>query len=430
MNLGSLWRCGNRAREKAVRERTPALEWLEPRILLNADSLPLEPPVFLEPPLRTSALSVDLNQAPSVRKCDSSVSVVTEAVGFSVPQIPDLPAGRPTLVESGPDPVLSIPLDLSASPAETLTVPVSLDLSNLGPTDLLLAGEIELQYDTDIFDVANADVRLGTLLSGWSLVANVDDTTGLARLGFYNTASPTEISGTALEVDFHVRPEAPPGATILDLLDSSSLMEGALTLTLEDGEVTIIGANNAPVAADDDYVTVEDSALAVDAAQGVLKNDSDAGSTDIASVALASVIQPAHGVVAVNADGSFRYTPDQDYFGIDGFAYQAIDTQGALSNVAMVTIVVSADNDAPVLDSVGSQAIDEGSTLTFTVTASDVDTPMHDLTFELDAGAPAGASVTPGGVFIWTPTEGQGPGSYDLTIRVMDNGTPNLYDRK
>ena len=34
------------------------------------------------------------------------------------------------------------------------------------------------------------------------------------------------------------------------------------------------------------------------------------------------------------------------------------------------------------------------------------------------------------GVFNWTPGEGQGPGSYNLTIRVTDNGTPSLYDEE
>jgi hypothetical protein len=370
-------------------------------------------------PMKDPVLIGDVTGNGSVSGLDAAY-VASKVVGFSVPQIPDMPAGLPPLVAGGPDPLLSIPLGLSAPPGGTLTVPVSLDLSDLGPMDLLLAGDIELEYDTDVFDVANADVRLGALLSGWSLVANVDDTTGLARLGFYNITPPSGISGTALEIDLHVRLEAPPGTTTLDLLDSSSLMEGQLTLTLEDGEVTVTGVNNAPVAADDNYATVEDAALVVDVAQGVLSNDGDADPADIVSVELALVTQPAHGVVAVKADGSFIYTPDQDYFGTDGFAYQAIDSQHALSNIATVTIVVSEDNDAPVLGSVGNQTVDEGSTLTFTVTASDVDTPVQALTFNLDAGSPAGANTTAGGVFTWTPTEGQGPSNYTFAVVVSD----------
>ena len=51
------------------------------------------------------------------------------------------------------------------------------------------------------------------------------------------------------------------------------------------------------------------------------------------------------------------------------------------------------------------------------------------LTFALDPGAPAGAGIDPRtGVFTWTPTEAQGPGVYDVTIRVTDNGSPALSD--
>ncbi|MEX2172869.1 MAG: PKD domain-containing protein, partial [Pirellulaceae bacterium] len=47
------------------------------------------------------------------------------------------------------------------------------------------------------------------------------------------------------------------------------------------------------------------------------------------------------------------------------------------------------------------------------------------LTFSLDAGAPAGASIEPStGVFNWVPDDG--PASYSVTIRVRDNGNPAL----
>ncbi len=44
-------------------------------------------------------------------------------------------------------------------------------------------------------------------------------------------------------------------------------------------------------------------------------------------------------------------------------------------------------NTAPVLDPIGNQSVDELSTLTFTVTASDSDLPSDTLTFSLDAAS-------------------------------------------
>ena len=42
---------------------------------------------------------------------------------------------------------------------------------------------------------------------------------------------------------------------------------------------------------------------------------------------------------------------------------------------------------------------------------------------------PAGASIDPAtGVFSWTPSEAQGPGTYTFDVVVSDDGTPNLSD--
>jgi uncharacterized protein (UPF0179 family) len=92
------------------------------------------------------------------------------------------------------------------------------------------------------------------------------------------------------------------------------------------------------------------------------------------------------------------------------------------------SITVAAGNTAPVLDPIGNKTVNELAPLTFTATATDTDVPANVLTFSLDAGAPAGASITPGGAFSWTPTEAQGPGSYSVTVRVTDNGSPAAND--
>ena len=83
-------------------------------------------------------------------------------------------------------------------------------------------------------------------------------------------------------------------------------------------------------------------------------------------------------------------------------------------------------NTPPVLQTIGDQIIDELTRLKFTVLATDSDLPPQTLTFSLDAGAPAGASISPTGLFKWRPTERQGPGLYHITVRVADDGLPSL----
>src|SRR6185436_604362 len=99
-----------------------------------------------------------------------------------------------------------------------------------------------------------------------------------------------------------------------------------------------------------------------------------------------------------------------------------------LSDSETITITVNEVNGVPVLAPIGNKSVNEGSPLAFTATASDADLPANVLAFSLDPGAPSGATITSAGAFSWTPSEGQGPGSYPITIRVIDNGTPALSD--
>jgi hypothetical protein len=91
------------------------------------------------------------------------------------------------------------------------------------------------------------------------------------------------------------------------------------------------------------------------------------------------------------------------------------------------TIIVTVGNRPPVLTAIGNQTVAEETALAITATASDPDGGQT-LTFSLAPGYPAGAAITSGGAFNWTPVEAQGPGSYLITVIVTDNGTPTRND--
>lgn len=102
-------------------------------------------------------------------------------------------------------------------------------------------------------------------------------------------------------------------------------------------------ASNPPVAANDSYSVAEDNVLTV-ASPGVLSNDSDADGDPLQAVL---VVGPSHGTLALNANGSFSYTPFANYFGADSFTYKAFDGT-AYSPAATVNLTVFPVNDAPV----------------------------------------------------------------------------------
>lgn len=94
---------------------------------------------------------------------------------------------------------------------------------------------------------------------------------------------------------------------------------------------------------------------------------------------------------------------------------------------SLIRVIVTTGNHPPVIQPVDDQLVNEGITLFVMVQASDTDTPSQQLTYTLDQ-APQGAYINQQtGVFQWTPTELQGPGDYTITVRVTDNGVPQMY---
>ena len=92
----------------------------------------------------------------------------------------------------------------------------------------------------------------------------------------------------------------------------------------------------APVANDDSYQTGQGQMMTI-AAPGVLGNDSDADAGDTLSASVVS--NPMFGTLTLNADGSFTYNPDADFYGSDSFSYAAGD--GTASDSAVVSLTVT-----------------------------------------------------------------------------------------
>lgn len=97
---------------------------------------------------------------------------------------------------------------------------------------------------------------------------------------------------------------------------------------------------------------------------------------------------------------------------------------GALTNGEIAAMQVA--NIAPMLTAITNRLIGAGITLNVTNTASDADQPWQTLTFSLLA-LPGGATInTNTGVFTWRPTIAQASTTNSVSVKVTDNGTPNL----
>ena len=136
-----------------------------------------------------------------------------------------------------------------------------------------------------------------------------------------------------------------PGQLGYAFIDGSPLSNGApytyfAVAIYEDGIqsdpsnlVTVIAVNAAPVAVNDSYSTAAGTPL-VQAAPGVLANDTDADS----ALTAVSITGPAHGALLLNANGSFTYTPAAGFVGTDSFTYGATDGQAVSAATAAIEV--------------------------------------------------------------------------------------------
>ncbi|MGI9244182.1 MAG: Ig-like domain-containing protein, partial [Verrucomicrobiales bacterium] len=190
-----------------------------------------------------------------------------------------------------------------------------------------------------------------------------------------------------------------------------------------DVQVSLI-VNGQPTALADGYTVVEDEALTVSPPLGLLRNDSDPEGSAIAAIKTSDV---SDGVLALAADGSFVYTPNPDFSGVDSFSYVVSDGLQT-SQVAGVTISVQAVNDLP---AVGDDDYRVVTNYPITINAAegvlgnDTDADGDTLTVSLVSDVANGAlSLDPDGAFIYTPAQDfEGDDSFVYQARDLSTGS-------
>ncbi|MFQ5399231.1 MAG: tandem-95 repeat protein [Anaerolineae bacterium] len=141
---------------------------------------------------------------------------------------------------------------------------------------------------------------------------------------------------------------------------------GGATSSRATVSIRIAGVNDAPIAVDD---------VASTNTFDLLANDTDIDGTLVPS-SLTILTQPADGTLVNNGDGTVTYTPGLNFTGNDSFTYQVSDNDGAVSNIATVTITTSiiGGNFGPVLNIVSpadGSTYQQGWPINLTATAND-----------------------------------------------------------
>ncbi|MES2245444.1 MAG: tandem-95 repeat protein [Pseudomonadota bacterium] len=263
---------------------------------------------------------------------------------------------------------------------------------------------------TNDTDVDSADTKAVSAITGGTL--------GVARAGTYGSVT-LNADGTYTYVVNNAN------AAVNALRTSANTLTDTFTYTMVDAAgatstanlvITIQGSNDAPVAVANTGAVNEDATLTVNAASGVLTNDTDVDTGDTKTVSaitggtVGSAVNGTYGTITLSADGSYSYVANRPsaqalaagQTAVDTFTYTVSDTAGATSNTTL-SITVTGVNDAPVL----------------------ADTAVVMAAVNEDAGAPSGAVGTLVSSLLGGSTDADAGAASGIAITATDatNGT-------
>ncbi len=112
--------------------------------------------------------------------------------------------------------------------------------------------------------------------------------------------------------------------------------DGVLSSNIVNVTIAVNTINHPPIARNDSFSVNENATLSV-SGNGVLANDIDPDGNALTASLVTSTL---NGVLALNHNGSFTYSPYPNFHGVDSFTYIANDGISS-SNVATVSIAVN-----------------------------------------------------------------------------------------
>ncbi|PTX55830.1 CshA-type fibril repeat protein [Litoreibacter ponti] len=180
----------------------------------------------------------------------------------------------------------------------------------------------------------------------------------------------------------------------VEFLNPDGSVSGSLTFT-EIEQILGDRVNQGPDANDDTASVDEDDSVTID----VLANDTDPENDDLTVIDASS----PDGEVAINADGTITFKPDENFNGDTTITY-TIEDEAGNTDTATVDVTVAPVNDDPVAND-DAVSTDEDTPVTIPVLDNDTDLDGDDLTVT-EATSPDGEVViNADGTITFTPDE-------------------------
>jgi len=267
------------------------------------------------------------------------------------------------------------------------------------------------QYDIQTSDTQGGD-RLITapVLPTWLTLSNVNQNQGRAR-----------ISGTPTQAQVGV-----PQAVTLLVTNTTTLLTATQIFT-----ITVANVNDAPTITSVAVTSVNEDAPYT---YNITSADPDTGGTRTISATTLPSWLALTNVNASAGTATLTGTPAQAQVGTHNVVLRVTDNGSpVLFGTQSFTITVANTNDAPTFTSTAPTGASQGSLYTYSITTADPDTggtrtvsvaPSTSLPSWLSLGSvnPTAGTATLSG----TPGQTQ-IGTFSVTLRVTDNGSPALF---
>ena len=323
------------------------------------------------------------------------------------------------------------PLTVTSASAANGTVTVNPDgtitytpNANFNGTDFITYTISDGQGGTS---VATAVVAVAAVNDAPVAVDDTASTTEDAPVTIPVLANDSDVDGDDLTVTSASSPDGSvvinPDGTITFTPNANFNGVTTITYTISDGNggtdtatvtLTVVPANDPPVARDDTATVTEDAPATID----VLGNDNDPEGDPLTVTEASS----PDGTVTINPDGTLTFTPNANFNGTTTITYTISDGNGGF-DTATVTVSVTPVNDAPVaVDDTASTT--EDAPVTIPVLANDSDVDGDDLTVTSASSPDGSVVINPDGTITFTPNANfNGVTTITYTISDGNGGT-------
>ena len=303
-----------------------------------------------------------------------------------------------------------------------LTTEISVQVTDGGGLSATQAFQVTVEDENSppVLNVPNDPILFEELTSGTIQVTATDTDIPKDTLIYSMANAPDGMTINSQTGLIEWTPDASHGGSSASF--SITVVDGG-NPSLKDTKTLTLAVGNAPALP---VLTLPSNTI-VDELSPYLETVSVTNASELGNTISYALIKAPDGAAINSATGAISWTPSEAQGpGTHSFT---VKVSGDSELIGSFAVQVNEVNATPQLSDIKPQPVDELSSLTIELSASDSDEPANALAYAL-VEAPEGATVdSKTGIVSWTPSEAQGPEEHNFVVQVSDNQNPPISNQ-